>query len=363
MPVRLIKGNEAVVVGALYAGCESFFGYPITPASEITHAAALWFPQTGRVFLQAECETAAINMLYGAASAGKLAMTGSSGPGISLMQEGFSYMAGAELPCVIVDIMRAGPGLGNIFPEQADYNQIVKGGGHGAYRNIVLAPASVQEMCDLTITAFELAFRYRNVAVVLADAMLGQMMEPLRLPDHEVPPPDTSAWAVQGTHATRQNLITSIYLNPDELEELNRRLQAKYARIQAAEAAAELYRAEDADVLIVAYGICSRIVRTAVDQLRAEGCRVGLFRPITLFPFATAALNRLPARRLIVAELSEGQFRDDVRLAVHDRVPVDLVARMGGNLITVEEIAAAVKRPGQGSAASSSNPAERICRK
>ena len=346
MSVRLIKGNEAVVVGALYAGCGSFFGYPITPASEVAHAAAAYFPQTGRVFLQAECETAAINMLYGVASAGKLAMTGSSGPGISLMQEGFSYMAGAELPCVIVDIMRAGPGLGNIFPEQSDYNQIVKGGGHGAYRNIVLAPASVQEMCDLTIRAFELAFRYRNLAVVLADAMLGQMMEPLRLPERELPLPDTTAWAVQGTAATRANLITSIYLNPDELEDLNRRLQAKYARIQETEAAAEQYQTEDADVLLLAYGICSRIARTAVDQLRAEGCRVGLFRPTTLFPFATAALNRLPARRIIVVELSEGQFRADVRLAVRDRIPVELVARMGGNLVSVEEIVAAVKRSG-----------------
>jgi 2-oxoisovalerate ferredoxin oxidoreductase alpha subunit len=341
--VRLIKGNEAVVVGALHAGCDCFFGYPITPASEIAHAAAAWFPRAGRVFLQAECETAAINMLYGAACAGHRAMTGSSGPGISLMQEGFSYLAGAELPCVIVDIMRAGPGLGNIFPEQSDYNQVVKGGGHGAYRNLVLAPASVQEMCDLTMTAFDLAFRYRNPAVVLADGMLGQIMEPLRLPERQRPPPDVAAWAVQGTAATRGNLLTSIYLDPDELETLNQRLQDKYALAAQREAQAELYRAEDAEVLLVAYGIASRVARTAVDHCRAAGIRAGLFRPITLFPLAVAELNRLPARRIEVVELSEGQFRDDVRLAVHDRVPVGLVARMGGHLVSVEQILEAAR--------------------
>ncbi len=353
MSVRLVKGNEAVVIGALYAGCQSFYGYPITPASEIAHAAASWFPRAGRVFLQAECETAAINMLYGAASAGAPTMTASSGPGVSLMQECFSYMAAAELPCVVVDIMRAGPGLGNIFAEQSDYNQIVKGGGHGAYRNLVLAPGSVQEMSDFTMLAFQLAFRYRNPTVVLADAMLGQMMEPLHLPETTPALPDTTAWAVQGTRQTRPNLITSIFLNPDELEAVNLKLLAKYAAIQASEAMAEEYAADDADTLLLAYGIASRIAKGAVDQCRAKGWRVGLFRPQTLFPFALARLQRLldrGCRRLIVVELSPGQLRDDVAFLTRHQVPVDLVSRMGGHLVSEEQILAAVGGAAAGSA-------------
>lgn len=206
--VKFVKGNEAVVIGALYAGCEAYFGYPITPASEVVHAAAEWFPALDRTFLQAECETASINMVYGAAAAGVLSMTASSGPGMSLMQEGISYMAGAELPGVIVDVTRAGPGLGNVYPEQADYNQAVKGGGHGNYTCLVLAPGNVQEMCDLTMKAFELSVKYRNPAIVLTDAVLGQMMETLRLPANDVPVPDMKDWAVEGTAETRKNLIT-----------------------------------------------------------------------------------------------------------------------------------------------------------
>ena len=347
MSVRLIKGNDAIVIGALYAGCDCFFGYPITPASEIAHTAALYFPRCGRVFLQAECETASINMLYGAATAGVKAMTASSGPGISLMQEGFSYLAGAELPCVIVDIMRAGPGLGNIGPEQSDYNQIVKGGGHGNYRNIVLAPASVQEMCDAMAWAFDLAFRYRNPVVVLADAVIGQMMEPLVLPEQELPPADTRTWAVQGNAETRPNVITSISLDFNELEEMNRKLQAKYAAIQEKESALETYAAEDADLILVAYGISSRISRTAVDVCRSRGWKVGLFRPKTLFPFPRRELATLadaPNRRFLVVELSNGQFREDVRLFIDCRRPVDLLARMGGNLFTVEDVVEAVRQ-------------------
>lgn len=336
---RFVKGNEAVVIGALYAGCDVYFGYPITPASEIAHAASEYFPAVGRPFLQAECETASINMVYGAAAAGRLAMTASSGPGISLMQEGVSYMAGAELPGVIVNIQRAGPGLGNIFPEQADYNQAVKGGGHGNYHAIVLAPGNVQEMCDLTMRAFDLAFRYRNPVYVLADAVLGQMMETLRLPDAEMPRPPTAAWAVEATRETRGNLITSIYLNAATLEGINLKLEAKYQALQV-EADSETHLAEDAELLLVAYGVSSRIARSAVETLRAQGVKAGLFRPITLYPFPREALRRAAAgRRLLVVELSNGQFRDDVahQLGV-DAGTVPLAHRMGGVVISVEEV-------------------------
>ena len=334
-----VKGNEAVVIGALYAGCDAFFGYPITPASEIAHAAAVHFPGTGREFLQAECETASINMVYGAASAGKLAMTATSGPGMSLMQEGLSYLAGAELPGVIVNVQRAGPGLGNVYPEQGDYNQAVKGGGHGNYRCLVLAPGSVQEMCDLTIRAFSLAFRHRNPVIVLADAVLGQMMETLTLPAAESPRPETRGWAVDGTAETRRNLITSIFLNAPMQEEHNRRLQAKYAAL-AGEALSEEYRTDDADVVLTGYGISSRIARSAVDTLRRRDVRAGLFRPLTLYPFPADALQRAAqGRRLAVVELSCGQYRDDVAFHLgRPAAELALVNRMGGTLVTVDEV-------------------------
>jgi 2-oxoisovalerate ferredoxin oxidoreductase alpha subunit len=345
--VKFVKGNEAVVIGALYAGCDYYFGYPITPASEVAHAASAWFPAVGRGFLQAECETASINMVYGASAAGKLSMTASSGPGISLMQETISYMAGAELPGVIVNVQRAGPGLGNIYPEQADYNQAVKGGGHGSYQCIVLAPGNVQEMCDLTMLAFELSFAYRNPAIVLTDAMLGQMMETLRLPEAELPRPETDTWAVSGTPATRKNLITSIYLDVAQEEAINRTLQDKYARMQV-EARAEQYQTDDADVVVIAYGVSSRIARTAVDKLRATGVKASLFRPITLAPFPTAALCAVAdGRKLLVVELSCGQFHDDVFFHLAKGlgrvVNVGLLNRMGGALIAVDDVVARVK--------------------
>src|ERR1017187_8962239 len=236
---QLCKGNVAVVKGAILAGCRAYYGYPITPASEIAEAAALYLPQVGGTFVQAESEVAAINMVYGAAAAGARAMTASSGPGLSLMQEGLSYLAGAELPCVIVDIMRGGPGLGNIAPEQSDYFAIVKGGGHGNYRNLVLAPASVQEMADLTMLAFDLADKYRNPAIVLADGFIGQMMEPLELESNQSVPPE-KPWAVKGTSETRANLVSSLFLEPDELEEHEREMEAKYIRAQKAETRYEL---------------------------------------------------------------------------------------------------------------------------
>jgi len=336
---QLCKGNVAVVKGALLAGCRAYYGYPITPASEIAEAAALYLPQVGGTFLQAESEVAAINMVYGAAAAGVRVMTASSGPGVSLMQEGMSYLAGAELPCVIVDVVRAGPGLGNISPEQSDYFAMVKGGGHGNYRNVVLAPASVQEMADLTVLAFELADKYRNPAVLLADGFIGQMMEPLEIEYREIPQPE-KPWAVKGTAQTRKNLVSSIYLENDQLEEHQRRMEAKYLRAQKEEARYELYETADADVLLVGYGIVSRVLRSTVEEARAEGLKVGLFRPITMWPFPKEALAKAAARahKVIVVELSNGQMVEDVRLTLEGKVPVEFYGRVGGNVPSVDEL-------------------------
>jgi pyruvate/2-oxoacid:ferredoxin oxidoreductase alpha subunit len=341
MTRQLTKGNEALVKAAVLAGCRAFYGYPITPASEIAEAAALYLPQAGGVFLQAESEVSAINMLYGGAAAGVRAMTASSGPGISLMQEGFSYLAGAELPCVVADIMRAGPGLGNIAPEQGDYNQIVKGGGHGNYRTLVLAPASVQEMANLTTLAFDLADQYRNPVVVLADGFIGQMMEPVAFaPPRPVPPPPD--WAVTGTAATRPNVIHSIFLEPDVMERHVRKLEAKYAEAERTQTRAELWRTDDADFILVGYGIVGRILKAVVEQARARGIRAGLLRPISLFPFPSAQIRALArtARAFAVVEMSTGQLRDDVRLALEGRAPVEHFSRVGGNVPMAEEILA-----------------------
>lgn len=340
---QLCKGNVAVVKGAILAGCRAYYGYPITPASEVAEAAALYLPQVGGTFLQAESEVAAINMVYGASAAGARVMTASSGPGLSLMQEGISYLAGSELPCVIVDVVRGGPGLGNIAPEQSDYFAMVKGGGHGNYRNLVVAPASVQEMADLTVLAFELADKYRNPAIVLTDGFVGQMMEPLDLEYREVRPPD-KPWAVKGTAETRNNLITSIFLEPDDLEAHERKLEAKYMRARQREQRWELYQADDADVLLVGFGIVSRVLRSSVQAARKEGLKAGLFRPITLWPFPSEALAKAAskAQKVLVIELSNGQMVEDVRLALNGTVPVEFYGRVGGNVPSVEEIHAEV---------------------
>jgi pyruvate/2-oxoacid:ferredoxin oxidoreductase alpha subunit len=283
-------------------------------------------------------------MVFGAASAGQRVMTASSGPGLSLMQEGISYLAGAELPCVIVDVMRGGPGLGNIAPEQSDYYAMVKGGGHGNYRNFVVAPASVQEMADLTILAFELADNYRNPAIVLTDGFVGQMMEPLDLEYREIASPP-KPWAVQGTAGTRQNMISSIFLEPDDLEEHQRKMEAKYIRAQQTETRCEQYRTEDADLLVVGYGIVSRVLRSAVDEARKQGIKVGLFRPITLWPFPSAELAKaaLHVEKLLVVELSNGQMVDDVKLTLEGRRPVEFYGRVGGNVPGVEELLAKIE--------------------
>ncbi|HUB02479.1 MAG TPA: 3-methyl-2-oxobutanoate dehydrogenase subunit VorB [Terriglobales bacterium] len=336
---QLCKGNVAIIKGAILAGCRAYYGYPITPASEIAEAAALYLPQVDGTFLQAESEVAAINMVYGAAAAGARVMTASSGPGLSLMQEGISYCAGAELPCVIVDIVRGGPGLGNIGPEQSDYFAMVKGGGHGNYRNFVLAPASVQEMADLTILAFDLADTYRNPAVILADGFIGQMMEPLDLTYREATIPD-KPWAVKGTKETRKNLVSSIFLDPDDLENHIRKLEAKYIRASRLEARHETFEADAAEILLVGYGITSRVLRSAVEMARNEGLKVGLFRPITLWPFPKQALRDAAGKvnRVLVVELSNGQMLEDVKLTLNGKVPVHFYGRAGGNVPTVEEV-------------------------
>jgi pyruvate/2-oxoacid:ferredoxin oxidoreductase alpha subunit len=345
MPKQLTKGNEAIVKAAVLAGCRAYYGYPITPASEIAEAAALYLPQAGGVFVQAESEVAAANMLYGASAAGVRAMSASSGPGISLMQEGFSYLAGAELPCVIADITRAGPGLGNIAPEQGDYNQIVKGGGHGNYRTLVLAPDSVQEMADLTTLAFDLADRYRNPVVVLADGFIGQMMEPVAFaPPRPVEGPKD--WCVAGTAATRRNLVCSIYLEPDQMERHVLKLDAKYREAERNEVRYEAWRVDDADFVLVGYGIVGRILKAVVEQARARGIRAGLLRPITLYPFPEAAIRSLAAhaKGFAVVEMSTGQMLHDVRLALEGRRPVEFYGRVGGNVPSAEEILAFLER-------------------
>jgi len=342
---RLMKGNEAVIQAAVAAGCRGFFGYPITPASEIAEAASFYLPKSGGVFVQAESEIGAIQMVFGAASAGVRALTASSGPGISLMQEGISYLAGAELPCVIVDIMRGGPGLGNIGPEQSDYLQMVKGGGHGNYRVAVFAPNSVQEMCDLTIHAFDVADRYRNPAVILADGVLGQMMEAVELPEPRTDEPN-KPWAVTGEAVTRHNLLASIYLQHEELEAHIQKLERKYSEMEKQECLWQETATEGAHILVVAYGISSRVARAAVDMAREQGVRTGLLRPISLFPFPMKRLHQLAggAYSVLVVELSNGQLVQDVRLAVNGITPVRLHNRMGGMIPTAEDVLEIIKQ-------------------
>ena len=345
MKKQLMKGNEAIVRSAILSGCRGFYGYPITPASEITEAAALYMPQVGGVFLQAESEVAAINMLYGASSAGVRCMTASSGPGISLMQEGISYMAGAELPCVIADITRGGPGLGNLGSEQSDYHQVVKGGGNGSYRTIVLAPHSAQEMADLTALAFELADKYRNPVVLMADGFVGQMMEPVEFPQRAFMPALPS-WAVAGTAASRGNMITSLHMANDDLEAHLFKLEAKYQRAEREEVLAEELFTEDAEIVLVGYGIAARILKAVTADARTSGLKVGLLRPITLYPFPKLHFERLAkrARVFVVVEMSNGQMLEDVRLAVNGARPVEFFNRMGGNVPSHQEVMAVVRR-------------------
>jgi 2-oxoisovalerate ferredoxin oxidoreductase alpha subunit len=348
MRKQLMKGNDALMKSAILAGCRAFYGYPITPASEIAEAAALHLPKAGGVFLQAESEVAAINMLYGASSAGIRCMTASSGPGIALMQEGISYMAGAELPCVIADISRGGPGLGNIAAEQSDYNMIVKGGGNGCYRTLVLAPYSAQEMVDLTALAFDWADRYRTPVVILTDGFVGQMMEPVEFPSRPVLP-DPRPWAVTGEANTRGNLITSLHIGIDDLEAHIRHLETKFKRAEQSEVLAEEFCLDDAEIVLVGYGIVGRILKAVTAEARAEGLPVGVLRPISLFPFPTAHFRRaaMQASVFVVVEMSTGQMVDDVRLALDGTRPVEFYGRCGGNVPSHDEVLSLVRKLAQ----------------
>lgn len=336
----LMKGNEAIGEAAVVAGCRHYFGYPITPQSELIEYMAKRLPQVEGVFLQAESELSAINMVYGAAAAGCRVMTSSSSPGISLKQEGISYIAGSQLPCVIVNMQRGGPGLGSIQPGQADYFQATKGGGHGDYRNIVLAPNSVQEMADITIQAFDLADKWRNAVMILGDGALGQMMEPVEFKESTTTPPE-KPWAATGLHGRKtHNVVNSLFLQPDLMEKHNHVLQEKYAQIEANETRWESLQTEDADIIVVAYGITSRIAQTAIHQARAAGVKVGMLRPISLWPFPTKPIAALckTAKSFVVFEMSAGQMIEDVRLAVNGAAPVYFHGRTGGMLPSPKEL-------------------------
>ncbi len=330
----LMKGNEALAEAAMRSGCRYFFGYPITPQTELAAYMAKQMPKCGGTFLQAESEIAAINMVYGAAGAGARVMTSSSSPGISLKQEGISYIAGADLPCVIINIVRGGPGLGGIQPAQSDYFQATKGGGHGDYRLLVFAPSSVQEMADLIGTAFDKADQYRMPAMILGDGMLGQMMEPVSFKEPIDPAslPEKD-WATTGTGMKRKkNIINSLYLTPDELEELNNKRQERYNTILKNEVMVEEYQTEDAELIFVAYGTIARIVMSAVNTLREQGIKAGLIRPITLWPFPSETIAKYAdsAKMFLTVEMSQGQMVEDVRLAVNGKKPVYFYGRNGG---------------------------------
>ena len=337
----LITGNEALAEAAVRAGCRRYFGYPITPQNEVPEYLARRMPEVGGTFVQAESELAAINMVYGAAAVGERAMTSSSSPGISLMQEALSFIAASELPAVIVNMQRGGPGLGNISASQADYFQAVKGGGHGDYRCIVLAPNSVQELADLTIKAFDLADKYRMVVILLGDGFTGQMSEPIIMPTPSSQTYDKSAWTLTGAKGRETHLIASMRLNPeDALMKLNLRLQAKYAEIAAREALWEEMETTDADFLLAGFGLSARICRSAVSALRREGIAAGLFRPITLWPFPDAALVKAAAgkKKVLVVEMNAGQMVEDVKLALGSSVGVDFLGTLGGVTPPVDAI-------------------------
>jgi 2-oxoglutarate ferredoxin oxidoreductase subunit alpha len=349
MTLELLKGNEAIAEAAVRAGVEAYFGYPITPQTELLEYMARRLPELKRVFLQAESEVAAINMVYGAACTGARVMTSSSSPGMSLMMEGISYIAGSEMPCVVADIMRGGPGLGNIAPSQGDYFQIVKGGGHGDYHPIVLAPATVQEAIDLTYQAFELAEKYRTIVVILADGNIGQMMEPARLPPMLPVRSQRPDWALTGARGRPKNLISSIHLNPEDEESFNCTLQARLADIRRHEVRYQEYQLDGAEIIVVGFGTAGRVAQTAVKQARIQGLRAGLLRPISLYPFPEERLAELAlqTRGFLVVEMNAGQMVEDVRRAVAGRVPVAFYGRMGGMVPMPDDILAAIQAASQ----------------
>ena len=349
-----MKGNEAIAEAAIRCGVDGYFGYPITPQSEIMETLMALQPwkTTGMVVLQAESETASINMLYGGAGCGKKVMTSSSSPGISLMQEGMTYLAGTELPCVVVNVVRGGPGLGTIQPAQSDYFQSVKGGGHGDYHVIVLAPSSVQEMADFVELAFDLAFKYRNPALILSDGMIGQMMEKVemkpykpRMTNEEIE--KNYPWATTGKPASRDyNILTSVELDSARFEKFNEKLQEKYRTIRETEVRYETFECEDAEYLLVAYGSSARICQKSVQLLRAQGIKAGLLRPITLYPFPTKEIRNLAnqVKGMLSVEMSAGQLVEDVRLSVEGKVKVEHYGRLGGMIHSPEEVVEALKQ-------------------
>ena len=347
----LMKGNEAIAEAAIIAGCRHYFGYPITPQTEIAAYMAKRMPKIGGCFLQAESEIAAINMVYGVASAGLRVMTSSSSPGISLKGEGLSYLAGSDLPSLVINVQRGGPGLGGIQRSQSDYFQATRAGGHGDFRMIVLAPASVQEMAELTVKGFELADKYRMTSMLLADGTMGQMMEPVELSSLKVNAAPEKPWATNGTKMQRaHNITNSLSLVPEELEQLNFARYERYAEIEANETMYEEYLMDDADICIAAFGIAARVSRNAVDEARRQGIKVGMFRPITLWPFPTAPFKAAAdhVKAFISVELSMGQMIEDVKLASECRVPVTLCNRAGGMIPTPEQVLDAIVKANNG---------------
>lgn len=349
MERNLMKGNEALAEAAIRAGCKCFFGYPITPQTELAAYMAKRMHKAGGVFLQAESEIAAINMVLGAASTGVRAMTSSSSPGISLKSEGISYLAGSDVPAVIINVQRGGPGLGGIQPSQADYWQATKALGHGDFHLLVFAPASVQEMVDMVVKAFDTADKYRMPAMILADGLLGQMMEPVSFPEITPDAHDKSGWAADGHNGKREHhIINSLYLQPDELQTSVLNRFERYEIVKAEETDAELYLTEDCDILLCAFGATARVVKSAVNEARAQGIKAGLFRPKTLWPFPVKEINEAAksAKKLLSVEMSMGQMIDDIKLAINCSKPVEFFGRTGGVIPTPAEVLAEIKKVG-----------------
>lgn len=359
MPKELWKGNEAIAEAAVRAGLEAYFGYPITPQTEVLEYLSHRMPELGRAFVQAESELGAINMVYGAACTGVRVMSSSSSPGVSLMMEGLSYIAGTEVPAVVVNVMRGGPGLGNIAPAQGDYNQAVRGGGHGDYPRIVLAPASVQEAIDLTVLSFDLAEKYRMITMLILDGSVGQMMEPVEMPEMKPVQRKDFDWATNGKMGKRdRRILSSIYLNPLDQEQTNFRLLKRWKEVQANEIRHKEYFLDDAEIVVVGFGTAGRVALSAVREARAQGIKVGLLRPITVSPFPFEALNQLTgqARAFLVTEMNTGQMLDDVRLAVRGRVPVEFYGRTGGVVPFPDEILNEIKRVNTGPLSAEADP-------
>lgn len=346
MARELLKGNVAMAEAAVRAGVEAYFGYPITPQTELLEWMSARMPELGRAFLQAESEVAAINMVYGAACTGARVMSSSSSPGVSLMMEGLSYIAGTEVPVVLIDVVRGGPGLGNIAPSQGDYNQIVHGGGHGDYHPIVLAPASVQEAIDLTVLSFDLAEKYRSIVIVMADGNIGQMMEPAELPPMQPLKRDRPEWAITGAEGRERRILSSIYIKPEEEEVTNLRLLERWNRIKANEVRWKGYHLDDAEIVVLGYGTAGRVSLSAVRQARAEGIRVGLFRPVSLSPFPYEEIAELAskAKSFLVVEMNTGQMLEDIRLAAANHLPVEFYGRLGGVVPFPDEILGEIQR-------------------